>query len=157
MKFDIAVEIAQPQLLAAVRTTVHIKDVAKAWKPALDQVWLFLRAHGGLSPGHNCFLYHHPQRRDEPMTVDFGVVVARPFDREGDVQCFETPRVRSPGRFMSALTLDWRTRTMQSMLGVAAKTGESDRPRGKPTATGTTIRLCLRQLLSTYCVHERNR
>ena len=91
MKYDIAVEIAQPELLAAVRTTVRIKDVAKAWKPALDQVWVFLRAHGELRPGHNRFLYHHAQRRDEAMTVDFGVLVARPFHREGDVQCFETP------------------------------------------------------------------
>lgn len=41
--------------------------------------------------GHNCFLYHHAKRRDEAMTVDFGVLVARPFDREGDVRCFETP------------------------------------------------------------------
>jgi hypothetical protein len=79
MKYDSAVEMAQPELLAAVRTTVHIKDVAKACKPALDQVWVFLKAHGGLSPGHNCFLYHHPQRRDEAMTVDFGVLVARRF------------------------------------------------------------------------------
>jgi effector-binding domain-containing protein len=91
MKYEVAVEIARPELLAAVRTTVPIKDVARAWKPALDQVWAFLKAHGELCPGHNCFLYHHANRRDEPMTVDFGVLVARPFDREGGVQCIETP------------------------------------------------------------------
>ena len=41
--------------------------------------------------GHNLFLYHHARHRNEARTVDFGVVAARPFDREGDVQCFETP------------------------------------------------------------------
>ena len=91
MKYDVVVEMVRPELLAAVRTTLHVKDVSRAWKPALDQVWAFLRAHGELRPGHNCFLYHHAQRRDAAMTADFGVLVARPFDREGDVQCFETP------------------------------------------------------------------
>lgn len=91
MKYDVVVEIAQPELLAAVRTTVSIKEVARAWKPALDQVWAFLRVHGELHPGHNLFLYHHARHRNEARTVDFGVVAARPFDREGDVQCFETP------------------------------------------------------------------
>jgi effector-binding domain-containing protein len=88
MKYDVVVEIAQPELLG---TTVSIKEVTRAWKPALDQVWAFLRVHGELHPGHNLFLYHHARHRNEARTVDFGVVVARPFDREGDVQCFETP------------------------------------------------------------------
>jgi hypothetical protein len=49
---------------------MHIKEVARAWKPALDQVWDFLRVHGELRPEHNCFLYHHAKRRDDAMTVD---------------------------------------------------------------------------------------
>ena len=36
-------------------------------------------------------LYHHPERRNEAMNIDFGVQVARPFERQGDVRCIETP------------------------------------------------------------------
>jgi len=44
-----------------------------------------------LRPGHNLFLYHHPERRNEAMNIDFGVQVARPFEGEGNVRCIETP------------------------------------------------------------------
>jgi effector-binding domain-containing protein len=91
MKYDVVVESAQAELVAAVRAKVPINGIAQAWKPALDQVWAFLKANGGLRPGHNLFLYHHPARRDEAMDIDFGVQVARPFEREGDVQCVTTP------------------------------------------------------------------
>jgi effector-binding domain-containing protein len=37
------------------------------------------------------FLYHHAEHRNEAMNIDFGVQVARPFEREGNVQCVETP------------------------------------------------------------------
>ena len=92
MKYDVVVETAQADLVAAVRATVPLGDIARAWKPALDQVWAFLKTKGGeLDPGHNLFLYHHPERRNEAMNIDFGVQVARPFEREGDVRCIETP------------------------------------------------------------------
>ncbi|MGB8397700.1 GyrI-like domain-containing protein [Bradyrhizobium sp.] len=91
MTYEIVVEAAQPELLAAVRAKVPIGGVAVAWKPALDQVWAFLKANGALRPGHNFFLYHHPERRSEPMNVDFGVQVARRFERQGNVQCVTTP------------------------------------------------------------------
>jgi effector-binding domain-containing protein len=91
MKYDVVVETAQAELLAAVRATVPIRDVARAWKPALDQVWAFLRANGELRTGHNLFLYHHVEQRNEAMNIDFGVQVARPFERKGDVRCIETP------------------------------------------------------------------
>jgi effector-binding domain-containing protein len=91
MKYDIAVETVQAELVAAVRAKVPINGIAQAWKPALDQVWAFLKANGGLRPGHNLFLYHHPARRDQPMDIDFGVQVARPFEPEGGVACVKTP------------------------------------------------------------------
>jgi effector-binding domain-containing protein len=66
--------------------------VARAWRPALDQVWQFLRGHPGLrTDGHNVFLYHHPARRDLPMDVDFGVEVTRPFETSSEVHATETP------------------------------------------------------------------
>jgi len=91
MKYDVVVETAQAELVAALRAKVPIGGIARAWKPALDQVWAFLRENGGLRPGHNLFLYHHAERRNEALNIDFGVQVARPFEREGNVQCVETP------------------------------------------------------------------
>jgi hypothetical protein len=78
--------------LAAVRRTVAIGGIGAAWKPALDQVWAFLRTKPGLrTDGHNVFLYHHPEQRDLPMDVDFGVEVVRAFEAEGEVYPTETP------------------------------------------------------------------
>jgi len=91
MRYDVVVETAQAELVAAVRAQVPISGIAQAWKPALDQVWAFLRANSGLRPGHNLFLYHHPERRNDAMDIDFGVQVASPFEPEGDVQCIKTP------------------------------------------------------------------
>jgi len=141
MKYDVVVETAQAELVAAVRAKVPIGGIAQAWKPALDQVWAFLKKNGGLCPGHNLFLYHHAERRDEAMNIDFGVQVARPFEREGNVQCVETPLVRSQGRFVSVPTINWATLTMQSTLGALRTTGKSRGLRGKSTGTGITTQL----------------
>src|SRR5271165_3772661 len=91
MEYEVAVETAQAKVVAAVRVKLPVSDIGQAWKPALDQVWAFLKTNGGLHPGHNLFLYHHPERRNEPMNIDFGVQVARRFEPEGSVQCIETP------------------------------------------------------------------
>ena len=91
MEYEVAVETAQAKVVAAVRVKLPVSDIGQAWKPALDQVWTFLKTNGGLHPGHNLFLYHHPERRNEPMNIDFGVQVARRFEPEGNVQCVETP------------------------------------------------------------------
>jgi effector-binding domain-containing protein len=91
MTYDVVVETVQPELIAAVRATVLVGEVGRAWKPALDQVWAFLHANPELECGHNLFLYHHPTRAGEPMEVDFGVQVARRFESAGNVQCVETP------------------------------------------------------------------
>src|SRR4051794_1631768 len=70
---SVTVETVPARKLAAVRRRVTIGAVGTAWKPALDQVWAFLRAHPGLrTDGHNVFVYHPPARRDDPMDVDFG-------------------------------------------------------------------------------------
>jgi effector-binding domain-containing protein len=91
MKYEIVVETAQAKFVAAVRARVTIGEIGRAWKAPLDQVWAFLKANGELRPGHNLFLYHHPEHRNDPMDVDFGVQVARRFEQQGDVRCVETP------------------------------------------------------------------
>jgi effector-binding domain-containing protein len=88
----VSVQIVQARKLAAVRRQVTIGTVSSAWRPALDQVWKFLRTQPGLrTDGHNIFLYHHPAHRDAPMNVDFGVEVTRTFETSGEVYATETP------------------------------------------------------------------
>jgi effector-binding domain-containing protein len=91
MTHEVVVETVEPELIAAVRSTVRVGEVGRAWKPALDQVWAFLHANPELGRGHNLFLYYHPSRRDDPMGVDFGVQVTRRFEPAGNVRCVETP------------------------------------------------------------------
>lgn len=89
---SVTVQTVSARKLAAVRRRVQIGSVGTAWKPALDEVWAFLRAHPGLrTDGHNVFVYHHPAGRDAPMDVDFGVEVTRTFEPAGDVSPAETP------------------------------------------------------------------
>jgi effector-binding domain-containing protein len=91
MSYDVVVETVQAELIAAVRSEVRLGQVGRAWKPALDQVWAFLHANPGIVRGHNLFLYHHPARREDPLSVDFGVQVSGPFEAEGNVRCVATP------------------------------------------------------------------
>lgn len=80
------------RILAAVRRQVRIGQVGSAWRPALDQVWAFLKQNPGLrTDGQNVFLYHHPASRQDPMDVDFGVEVTRTFERVGEVFSTATP------------------------------------------------------------------
>jgi len=89
---NVRVEAVPARKLAAVRRQVRVGQISSAWKPALDQVWEFLRRHPGLrSDGHNIFLYHHPPDRQMPMDVDFGVEVTRSFEPSGEVHSTEVP------------------------------------------------------------------
>jgi effector-binding domain-containing protein len=93
MSYQVTTEIVAPQLFAAVRRKVAIRDISKTWKPALDQVWDFLVRNEKLRAGggHNIFLYHHPARREDAMDIDFGVQVPHAFTGEGEVRLAETP------------------------------------------------------------------
>ncbi len=92
MGVSVSVRPVPSMKLAAVRRRVVIGGIGAAWRPALDQVWAFLRTQPGLrTDGHNVFLYHHPARRDMPMDVDFGVEVTRAFESAGEVYPTETP------------------------------------------------------------------
>jgi effector-binding domain-containing protein len=91
----VSVQVVQARKLAAVRCQVAIGQVASAWRPALDQVWKFLRSQPGLrTDGHNVFIYHHPASSNAQMDVDFGVEVGRSFDASGEVYATETPAGR---------------------------------------------------------------
>jgi effector-binding domain-containing protein len=89
---QVSVRTVASRKIAAVRRHVAIGGIGTAWRPALDQVWGFLRTQPGLrTDGHNVFLYHHPAQRDLPMDVDFGVEVTRTFESAGEVYATETP------------------------------------------------------------------
>ena len=95
MTYDIVVQTVAPTPLAAVRRQVRPGGVATAWRPALDLVWAFVRAEEGLwAGGHNVFVYRNPSRPNDPMTVEFGVQVARSFKGNGIVEPTETPAGR---------------------------------------------------------------
>ncbi|MBV8176893.1 MAG: GyrI-like domain-containing protein [Verrucomicrobia bacterium] len=92
MGLSVTVQTVSPRLIAAVRRKVAVGDVGATWRPALDQVWAFLRTHPGLCEGgHNIFLYHQPARCGDPMEVDFGIEVVREFDPSGEVRPVKTP------------------------------------------------------------------
>lgn len=88
----VSVQVVEPRLLAAVRRRVAIGGIAAVWRPALDEVWAFLRTKPDLrAGGHNVFLYHHPPQREAPMDIDFGVQVVRDFAPSGAVRPVSTP------------------------------------------------------------------
>ena len=92
MNYQVVTKSVRAQPLAAVRRHLRIGDVGRAWKPALDLVWEFLRRNEDLrTDGHNCFLYHHPAHGEAAMVVDFGVQVIRSFQGAGEVICTQTP------------------------------------------------------------------
>jgi effector-binding domain-containing protein len=89
---SVKIEQLRPRLLAAVRRTAAPREIPNVFKPALDLVWAFLGRHKGLrTDGHNVFLYHHADRPEAGMPIDFGVEVTRRFEPEGEVRCVETP------------------------------------------------------------------
>jgi effector-binding domain-containing protein len=93
VKYDISVETVAPRTLAAVRGQARFGEIGAAAMPALDKVWAFLKTHGTLRVpgGRNVFLYRRPARREDPMTIDFGVEVASAFPPEDDITCVQTP------------------------------------------------------------------
>ena len=92
MTYEIATETAAARPIAAVRRQVPVGELSTAWRPALDEVWAFLRRHDGLrTDGHNIFVYHHPIRPGDQMEVDFGVEVTGPFEAEDEVIFTHTP------------------------------------------------------------------
>jgi hypothetical protein len=92
MPIDISVSHVTSRKLAAVRRQVPLGAVPSFWRPALHQVWAFLRTQPGLrTDGHNIFLYERPASPGAPMNVDFGVEVVRSFTPSGEVYETETP------------------------------------------------------------------
>jgi hypothetical protein len=85
---QVQVEVVSPRLLAAVGREVPAGRVGEVWRPALDQVWAFLRTQPGLrTDGHNIFVYEH----GDPMHAEFGVEVTRDFAASGEVRLARTP------------------------------------------------------------------
>src|SRR6478735_8218474 len=92
MGYEIVVEEVAARPIAAVHVRVPVGGVAAAWRPALDQVWAFLRRHDGLwTHGHNTFVYRDPARPGDPLEVDFGVEVNHAFAGEGAIVLAHTP------------------------------------------------------------------
>jgi len=96
MAYVVTIETVPPRVLAAVRRRVHAGEVSKAFRPALDQVWAFLRSSPGLrTDGHNVFHYDHVTGDTTGFDVDFGVEITRAFEPHGQVACVTTPAGRA--------------------------------------------------------------
>src|ERR1700733_7587340 len=92
MDDSVKIEQLSPRWLAAVRRKAAPREIPSVFRPALDLVWAFLGKHKGLrTDGHNVFLYHHVERPEAGMPIDFGVEVTQRFEPEGEVRCVETP------------------------------------------------------------------
>jgi effector-binding domain-containing protein len=92
MEYSVSVALMQAQPMAAVRQRMRSEDIPTGFKQPLDKVWEFLRRHPELRDGgHNLFLYRHDMDASRAMTIDFGVQVTRPFEREGEVFLSTTP------------------------------------------------------------------
>lgn len=92
MTVPVAVSTVRPRRLAAVRRDVAPDEIGAAWRPALDQVWEFVRSRPGLwTGGHNVFIYHHAKQPGGRVVCDFGVEVTSTFEAAGEVQPTETP------------------------------------------------------------------
>ena len=92
MPVPVNVQTVHPRKLAAVRREVTPGALGSAWRPALDEVWHFIRSQPALgTDGHNIFLYHHPMQPGAPILCDFGVEVTRTFETAGEVYATETP------------------------------------------------------------------
>lgn len=88
---EVVLETVEPQVLAAVRASVEIKDIPEAWKPAIYAVKDYLAEHSELAQGRQVFLYHHPSRRQAAMEIDFGIEVDAAFRDANPVICVSTP------------------------------------------------------------------
>ena len=125
MAYEVAVKEVAGRPIAAVHASVPVGLVVSAWRPALDTVWAYLRAHAGLwTDGHNIFVYHHPLRPGAPMEVDFGVEVSRTFEGEGDIVCTRTPA----GRVASTVHIGPPDQLGNANAAIEAWCRDHDRP-----------------------------
>jgi hypothetical protein len=134
---------------------VPVGAVAAAWRPALDQVWHFLRTQPGLrTDGHNIFLYHHSTRRNDPIEVDFGVAVARSFLPAGEVYETETPAGEAAIAVHRGGTISCVPLTRRSINGPKRTTRSLRAIPGRSMATGPMIHRILKR---PRCISWRRR
>ena len=153
MSVQVHIATVPARKLAAVRRLVPVGEIASTWRPALDKVWEFLGQNPGLrTDGHNIFLYHHPDKPQSPMDIDFGVEVTRTFSPSGEVALVETPA----GKVATALHIgpyDQLGRTHDAIHAWAARkrmsfAGKSWEIYGDPSADTTKLETRVEYLLS---------
>lgn len=90
------VEVA-PVPVASVRGRVAWAELVPVLRARFDALWVFVRSRGLVGPetdeGHNACVYRDPDR--DGVELEVAVVVARPFDAEGDVRPGELPSGRA--------------------------------------------------------------
>ena len=149
---QVALETVEPQLLAAVRANVEIKEIPNAWQPAIYAVKAFLAERPELAGARQVFLYHHPTQRQASMDIDFGIEVAQPFADEASVKCISAPG----GRVGDALLGQSAQRTPH-LGGVAARMVEHlGGRRGAPAGVEPPLSLQLSELTARHGPRRRH-
>ena len=111
---QVALETVEPQLLAAVRASVEIPEIPRAWQPAIYAVKTFLAERPDLVGARQVFLYHHPTQRQASMDIDFGIEVSQQFTDEGSVKCIAAPG----GRVATSIHLGALATLPQTHMGI---------------------------------------
>jgi effector-binding domain-containing protein len=88
----VSLQVVAPRPTAVVARTTTWEEFPGLWPRLLDEVYVYVRAHADLAPEtgpevwRNVFLF-----ADDTPTVEVGVLVARSFERHGDVVASQLP------------------------------------------------------------------
>jgi hypothetical protein len=85
MAYAVRIERTLECPTAVVKANTTWREFPTLWRPLLDEVWAFLRAHPGLhADGHNVMLYSSGIPKVK-VSVEVGVQVTRAFEPAGGV------------------------------------------------------------------------
>jgi effector-binding domain-containing protein len=88
-EYKVALQLAHPRSIAAVRARLPIRDVPRRFAEFLNQVYAASRTGAIELDGQNIFVYRGD--RNGEVDVEFGVGTKRSFDQIGDVVHSATP------------------------------------------------------------------
>jgi effector-binding domain-containing protein len=89
MTYAVALQLAQPRSIAAVRARLPLRDVPRRFADFLNQVYAASRTGAIELDGQNIFVYRGDAHGE--ADVEFAVGTPRSFDQIGDVVYSATP------------------------------------------------------------------
>jgi effector-binding domain-containing protein len=86
MEYQVQIQKAEPQPIAAVRRRARSDELASVIPAGCGEVWQFIRAANLPNSGLNLAVYF-----DGEINLECGVIVLAPFQSDGPVICSATP------------------------------------------------------------------